>query len=327
MEELLINCPCNNSKYEKDKIIKCGNCECYQHKNCISPMDKSEIYICPLCQLSLFDPYLKIKFHFLIPTIIKNDEQGLKSFKFNLENSIFNMDPPNKDNFLILRCLKLTEEGFCVEWPDKIDLYINNNNKIIYSVNQRKDKYKRQIYEQLAFPIFPIEKEIIHFKKFIGQAFDYFKINEENEIIINFKKTEKKKYSKYIISLDYIEYINNVEEIMKEVKFIEDTNILIQLTKCYNINLEKINFIDPISKTDIIEVPARGWKCEHISCFELKNFFYMQIKNSRFCCPICNKKVGLIYIDGIILKTIESYKNEYEAIKINGKYEIIMLKN
>ena len=74
---------------EKYNIIKCEYCNDYQHKKCISPMDKSPIYICPICQFTLFDPYLKIKYHFLIPNIITNKEQGKFSYKFNFFNKFF----------------------------------------------------------------------------------------------------------------------------------------------------------------------------------------------------------------------------------------------
>ena len=332
MQDIRIICFCeknnSNNNYfpiEKDKIIKCEYCNYYQHKKCISPMNKSQIYICPICQFALFDPYLKIKYHFFIPNIITNKQQGIFSYNFNLENIVFNMNPPNKHNFLILRCLKLTEEGFCFEWPYNIELYINDNNKLIYSINNCFDEYKRKINEQLAFPFFPNEKKINHFIRFIGNASDYFLLNKENTLKINFKKVDKNIYHKYIISLDYIQYINNIDTIMKEVQFIIDKNKLIKLTKCDNKIIEKFDFIDPISKTDIIEVPARGWKCEHIPCFDLRNFFIMQNENCRFCCPICNKKVGLIYIDGCLLNIIEKYKDNYENVLMNGKYEIVRL--
>ena len=331
MEEIILNCICNDiilhnhSYIDKENIIKCSNCEFYQHKNCISPMDESEIYICPICQFTLYDPFLRIKYHFLIPEIIRNNEYGLMTYKFNLKNDIFNMDPPDKKCFLILRCLKLSKDSFCLEWPDKIDLYINNNEKKIYSVNQTFDKFNKVINEQITFPIFNNEKKITHFTKYIGNAFDFFKLNEENEIKINFIKPEKKNYNKYIITLDYVQYINNIDDIMKEVKFIDDTNELIKLTKSYNIIGEKINFLDPISKKNIIEVPARGIKCEHIPCFDLKNFFIKQNENLEISCPICKKRVGLIYIDGFILQLIESFKENYNAVQMNGKYEIIML--
>ena len=107
MQDIRIICFCeknnSNNNYfpiEKDKIIKCEYCNYYQHKKCISPMNKSQIYICPICQFALFDPYLKIKYHFFIPNIITNKQQGIFSYNFNIENIVFNMNPPNKHNFL-----------------------------------------------------------------------------------------------------------------------------------------------------------------------------------------------------------------------------------
>ena len=332
MEEPRINCPCGKGNLniifymiEKDKLIKCENCNFYQHKNCINPLNKSYPYLCPICQLSLFDPYLKIKFHFEIPSIIINKTQGNFSYKFNIKDEIFNMNPPFKGDFLVLRCLKLTEDGFCIEWPDKIELYLNKNEKMIYSVNQKGDKFKRQINEQITFPFFNGQSKENHFNRFPGKVNDFFNLNGENEIRIKFKSGEDN-YNKYIISLDYIHYNNNINDIIKDVKFIENKEELKNLTKNKSdIMEEKIEFIDPISGTDIIEIPARGWKCNHLSCFDLKNYFLMQNESSRFCCPLCNKKVGQIYIDGNILKIIENYKDTYHAIQINYDYDIIQL--
>ena len=49
----------------------------------------------------------------------------------------------------------------------------------------------------------------------------------------------------------------------------------------------------------------------------------MQKNTRRYCCPICNKKVGKIYIDGIMKDIIEKNSNQYEGVLINGNYEIV----
>ena len=320
------NEPINSIKWgQTQSNIKCEICNFYQHIDCISPSNNETPYICPFCQFTLFDPFIRIKYHFFIPQIIQHSLSTKNIFlKFNLDDNIFNMFLHEENDMLLLRCLKINEEGFCIEWPNKINIYINNHEKEIYSVDKANDTFKRQINEEIPFKLNKNLKCKNPFNEKMRYAFDYLKLNEENIINIKFNSTEKSS-DKYIITLDYINMIDDVNEIIKDIKIIKDINELKKLIKTNEILLEEILFIDPISKSDIIIIPSRGWKCNHLECFDLKVFLEMQKKTRRFCCPICNKKVGQIYIDGLMKDIIEKYNENYEGIQINGNYEIVKL--
>ncbi len=317
------NIPLNNIVWrdKQDKIL-CSKCNFYQHVECVYPSNLSIPYICPLCQFSIFDPFINVKYHFLIPKIINNKNIENLTCLFNLNDDVFNMNLPDENDVLILRCLKFTTEGFTLEWPDKIIIYINDNVNPVYKVDKDHDSFKRQINEEIPFKLNKNLKCKNPFNEKMRYAFDYLKLNEENIINIKFNSTEKSS-DKYIITLDYINMIDDVNEIIKDIKIIKDKNELRSLIKPNEILLEQILFIDPITKSDIINIPSRGWKCNHLECFDLKVFLEMQKKTRRFCCPICNKKVGLIYIDGLMKEIIEKYNEKYEGIQINGNYEII----
>ena len=53
---------------------------------------------------------------------------------------------------------------------------------------------------------------------------------------------------------------------------------------------EELDITDVYSDTDIIEIPCRGWKCGHIKCFDLKNFFQVQRKARTFFVLIVIKR-------------------------------------
>ena len=325
MQENIL-CICDNNSIKDIKgneTIKCSLCNYYQHITCISPSNKSKPYICPLCQFSLFDPYLKVKYHFLIPQIIKKIFTKTIVLKFNLNDAIFHMFFPENNDILLLRCLKLTEEGFSIEWPDKISIFINECQKEIYSVDKNNDVYKRQINEEIPFKLNKnFKNNNMFFNGSMRYAFNYFKLNEENIIKIKFKSIENNN-DKYIITLDFINMIDDVDKIIKNIKVINDINELKRLIKPNKNILEYIQFVDLITRIEIIEFPARGWKCNHFQCFDLKIYLNMQKKNRRFCCPICNKKIGEVYIDGLMKNIIEKYANKYEGVQINDNYEII----
>ena len=317
------NEPINSIKWgQTQSNIKCEICNFYQHIDCISPSNNETPYICPFCQFTLFDPFIRIKYHFFIPQIIQHSLSTKNIFlKFNLDDNIFNMFLHEENDMLLLRCLKINEEGFCIEWPNKINIYINNHEKEIYSVDKANDTFKRQINEEIPFKLNKNLKCKNPFNEKMRYAFDYFKLNEENTIKIKFNSVDLK--DKYIISLDYINIRENTDEIIKYIKIINDKNQLKEIINLNEFLLEDILFIDPISKSDLIKNPSRGWKCNHLECFDLKIFLEMQKKTRRFCCPICNKKIGEIYIDGVMKDIIEKNYDKYDGIQMNGNYDII----
>ncbi len=86
---------------------------------------------------------------------------------------------------------------------------------------------------------------------------------------IKFNSSEESS-DKYIITLDYINMIEDANKIIKDIKTIKDINELKKLINPNEIVLEQFLFIDTITKSDIIKTPSRGWKCNHLECFDLK---------------------------------------------------------
>lgn len=318
------NIPLNNIKWrnQQDKIL-CKQCNYFQHVECVYPSNLSIPYICPLCQFSTFDPFFKRKYNFIIPKIItlKNTKEITLSFYLNEE--IFNMYYPSENDLLILRCLKLTTEGFSFEWPDNTLLYINDNVNAIYDDERNHNYFKKELFQEIPFKILNDSQIKFPFNKNIEYAFDYFKLNSENEIHLVLNNTHKN-FNKYFITLDYIKIIDDINDVIKNIEVIKDKNKLKSILKIKDESIkEKILFLDQFSNIDIIKYPARGWKCVHLSCFDLKKYLEIQQLNRRFCCPICKKKVGQLYIDGIIMEFIQENHQKFDGLIINENYEIL----
>lgn len=67
-----------------------------------------------------------------------------------------------------------------------------------------------------------------------------------------------------------------------------------------DIEIDKImiNLNDPFT-WDLIKTPARGYKCHHGQCFDLKIFisFMMTTRNRTWKCPVCGKDARKFMID------------------------------
>ena len=60
----------------------------------------------------------------------------------------------------------------------------------------------------------------------------------------------------------------------------------------------KVNLVDPYT-WNLIQTPARGNKCNHGQCFDLKTFIaFMNVQRNRnWRCPICMKECRKFCVD------------------------------
>ena len=91
-----------------------------------------------------------------------------------------------------------------------------------------------------------------------------------------------------------------------------------------NIVIEKVSLLDIYTDTDVITIPAKGWKCTHLSCFNLKTFLGFMEHTRLYKCPFCKQKVGLIFICNEMKDIIQKYysKENYE-IMLDSNYNVI----
>ena len=324
-EEIVINCPCfqnekkiNIDLYFTNKFIQCKKCDKYQHKKCLEKFTHMKpYYICPDCQIENLDLFLEEK-QKICRILSKGKDLSnspfLKCF-FDLSNILPKIS--NIENeYIVLRCLKIDEEGFNTLWPGFFDIYLNKE------IIQNPLKEEKDLTREIAFKLNDKNKRKTYLK--IIKNKHYFRSKEQNKLLLSFN-SKKIKRNDYIISIDYVKE-KKIDEVIKKIpsksinKREQMENIITQK--------EKVSFLDIYTDTDIINIPAKGWKCSHLCCFNLKTFLgYMEITR-LFKCPFCTQKVGLIYICNEMKEIIKKYySKERTEVILDSNYNIINEKN
>ncbi len=319
-----INCPCNsfeksfnlNNEIE-NSLVKCQGCHKYQHKDCIGKYLKMKpYYLCPDCQIENLDLFLEQK-NKICRKLFRGKDLS-KSTLVKCYFDLYNILPSNENNidndYILFRCLKIDEEGFNTLWPGFFDIYVN---KVIITNPLKEEKELRR---EIAFRVNDKLKKKTYLK--VSTNLKDFRRKTQNKLLLNFIGKYNKKYD-YILSIDYVRE-KKLEEVIKNIP-------LRNHNKEKNDNFiyhEKVSLLDIYTDTDKIKIPARGWNCTHLSCFNLKTFLGYMEHTRLFKCPYCTQKVGLIYICNEMKNIIEKYyfKNINE-ITIDSNYNIIDDKN
>ena len=327
LDSFNIICPCgyqdshNNTKL----IIQCTSCKSYQHKYCMKSMVKMCGYQCPYCQLKKGALFFNILYSLIDPTLIE----------FNPTNKIFNtwlnfipdfdiyrtfskkyLDSPIA---IIIRCLRLDNNGFSFHWPKMSKIYINN--KLVLDLTKKGSKHRDKMLTLISEKDFDneqIRKKYLFYDSNMIKFEDYLIEQKPNRLRISLDATEEENYEfkNFIISLDLCEILNTTDSLINSVPIIKNKNeikkIIINNESEKNILSlrEKISLLDIYTETDKIKIPARGINCCHLNVFDLDTFLIMNRKTNKFQCPYCKRSSNDLYIDGIIYDFIKDSNNE-----------------
>ena len=141
-----IICPCGlQGFYENNKLlIQCISCKKYQHKNCMSFMEKMFRYQCPFCQFKKGSLFFNILYSLLEPSLIEfNPINKIThiSLTFIPDTSIYYSFKKKFDDSpiaIVIRCLRLDKNGFNFHWPKMAKIFIND--KIILDLTKKGSK-------------------------------------------------------------------------------------------------------------------------------------------------------------------------------------------
>ena len=325
-----ICCPCNGNQtfsFGSDAIF-CPGCKTFQHKDCITPCDEMETYICPTCQLWKTDLYMKKIRNVLPPKLF--DEHLLRrkkelKFYFTPDFSFFPSKTGNRPNYLVIRCLQLTPEGFKLSLPLTCEVKINNKiivKKTTFNENFILKPILMWLKEMPQSVRTPYRKKPLPIKNYINDK-------QENVLSLTMEKTPNK-ISKYILSIDYVSYRERIEDVIEstpKISNIEDIKNL--LTRKNELNLiSKVPLVDNYTTVDEVKMPIRGLNCLHIQAFDLYKFIQLNKDILKYRCPICNKKSNIFYIDMYLKSIIGKYYKENkkfvfmnENLKVDEDYK------
>lgn len=297
-----ISCICKKKhpRTKDTKIVICNLCHQSQHKDCFKDLIKMKpFYICPMCYFDINDIFLNKIDNILKPVdIIPHTLKHRSTFRFRKD---FNKEI--KNNFIVVRCLKIGKKGYKLGWPDAFTVLINN--KLVVKF----DKYTEDVESNYTGPIvfrFVIDNSLNHYfdpyRQRIFNVMEFFNLKKENtfDLLIDYdgrKKPRDKEQFHYIITIDLVDVLTSEGIIQTKIKEKNQIPVIKDLFKGDTFIKEQITFEDIYTNVDIIDLPGRGWKCLHMRCFDIKHFLDIEKIAKKYRCPFCNKRIGLLYFD------------------------------
>ena len=314
-----INCPCfteektvNLNYYNGKPLIKCSKCNKYQHKLCLEKfLNIIPYYICPDCQIENIDLFIEEKKKIIRKLFHGKDFSNSNIVKchFDISTIIPNINHTKEDEYILFRCLKIDEEGFNTLWPGFFDIYIN---KIMIQNPLNEEK---ELTREIAFRVSEKLKKKTNLK--ISSNLKHFSKINKNELLLNFNGKCNKK-DDFILAIDYVRE-KRIEEVIENIPSKYENK-----KESDNIVIEKVSLLDIYTDTDVISIPAKGWKCTHLSCFNLKTFLGFMDHTRLYKCPFCKQKVGLIFICNEMKDIIQKYySKDNNEIMLDSNYNVI----
>ena len=315
-----INCPCfteektvNLNYYNGKPLIKCPNCNKYQHKLCLEKcLNIIPYYICPDCQIENLDLFIEQKKKIIRKLFHGKDFSNSNIVKCHFDISTiipFNINYAKEDEYILFRCLKIDDEGFNTLWPGFFDIYIN---KIMIQNPLNEEK---ELSREIAFRVSDKFKRKTNLK--ISSNLKHFSKINKNELLLNFNAKCNKK-DDFILAIDYVKE-KKLEEVIENIPSKYENK-----KELDNIVIEKVSLLDIYTDTDVISIPAKGWKCTHLSCFNLKTFLGFMDHTRLYKCPFCKQKVGLIFICNEMKDIIQKYySKDNNEIMLDSNYNVI----
>ena len=315
-----INCPCfteektvNLNYYNGKPLIKCSKCNKYQHKLCLEKcLNIIPYYICPDCQIENLDLFIQQKKKIIRKLFHGKDFSNSNIVKCYFDISTIipsNINYAKEDEYILFRCLKIDDEGFTTLWPGFFDIYIN---KIMVQNPLNEEK---ELSREIAFRVSEKIKRKTNLK--ISSNLKHFSKINKNELLLNFNGKCNKK-DDFILAIDYVRE-KRIDEVIENIPSKYENK-----KELDNIVIEKVSLLDIYTDTDVISIPAKGWKCTHLGCFNLKTFLGFMEHTRLYKCPFCKQKVGLIFICNEMKDIIQKYysKHNYE-IMLDSNYNVI----
>jgi hypothetical protein len=325
-------CPCR--QYNNKDVIKCTNCEKTQHKDCVKDLIKMINYECPSCQIKVSDPFIKHIVNILTPTLIPCNNFLKSTFEVGEEvNKVLksNMMPNSNSKFFILRCLRLDSEGYEHHWPFNCSISINGT--LMKTMTYPKEVNRSQSRKDFPLVFYLREEDYTqnyhkfqqnHMYKFI-EILDF---NRPNSIELkNDLAKNPKDIWRYVISIDLVEVIKEVEEVLGRIPIYKEESLkkrqvyLSQFRNGMNITGEQISFLENYTSSGKrITLPGRSLNCHHLNAFDLKNFLLLR-RNKSYDCPFCKCKATRLYVDDVLRNLIQVHA-DCDGVKLNSDYTV-----
>ena len=246
---------------------------------------------CIRCRLDIIEPYWALNNKYLIqPTFLPANKPVDLTFKIDLTQE--ERELPAGDHKVIVFCTKLKSlvlNNFMYEWPsDKFEILLNKSG-VKYNI------YSYAYIDPASFNTSEKTVELrIHCK-------DPLSANSVIGVSLA-KKVEMKEIAIEIAKKNKM----TIEEAKKKYQEIRQSDLEFSMG---------VPIKDPITSF-ILYMPARGYNCEHIACFDLMSFLSFNksnYTNLRWKCPICKTTLNSneILIDLYLHKIVKEIRRDH----------------
>ena len=279
--------------------VVCSRCKISQHRACMGKASQMKMYECPNCQLRQMEPFEQV-LEVLIPATFcstQGSPSEARTFQYNSDTHYRLSDPSNsKPRSIQIRCIRLDSQGFVQHWPKDCTIYINS--KAIYTISQPPASSTRKRKDtQLKLSNFPP--------------------GSQNSIMVMKQKEE----DVYAFGVFIVETLP-VEEVLN--RYLYEHILTPDLGKSFvrsrvsssddiQADVYRQPLVCPLTRV-VPDIPARGYHCQHVQCFDLTAYVILQekAKTNKWHCPICFGLVIRITVDEYMKEIVE------KARKIRG---------
>lgn len=301
-------CVCNGAG-QSAQHIQCSRCFHYQHKACIGRAAASLPYQCPLCHMRQLDPFETILDVVLPPTLVQTIGGGIaqKQFPYSM-NQHGKLLEPGRRRMVQVRCVKLDSEGYVQNWPKECSILVNG--RAVYQVRPPpKDNPRKRRDSPLNIT-------------------NLSPGTNNQAMVLKQKEEEVYAFGIFIVEQSNLETVFNRFLYENVLSPEAGRSFIVSQTSDVNPESSRQSLKCPLTRY-LPDIPARGWLCRHVQCFDLFPYIVMQVeaKTNRWKCPICGSIVAHVYVDKYI-KCILDWAKEIPGCSLvefqaNGLYRLI----
>ena len=271
----------------------CSRCGNAQHPSCMGKSALMTDFVCPLCQMRMMEPFEQVVEVVLPPNITSSLGLGAAQRQFvYTEEMNKRLLEPGKRRAIQMRSIRLDEEGFTHHWPKECTVLLNGKSLFTYTQPPASSSRRR---------------------KDTALAISAIGLGANNAMVMRQKEDDA-----YVFAIFIVEGLS-CDAVFKAMSTANTLSVeagksfvLTHTVSSGDVTAEgcTVSLKCPLSRF-LPEVPARGVRCQHIQCFDLRAYIVLQerAKSCRWRCPIC----GMLALNVIVDRYMQAVLKQANA--------------
>lgn len=327
-----IRCICISEQVAPEQeLVKCSNCNSYQHAICMGKNKELRPYMCPTCLIANLDPLLPVNLSNPQAVVLCPFKVGQYSSADSWDHLCqkhelaFELPRDSGEELPYVRCIKLDGTRGTYDWPPNGQLVINS--KIVQNFKSPTDgKHK-----------FTQRKEICLQENM--QKVNYIMLLQD--VSANISDTNSCVYVAAIVLAKKITSDILISKVLSQRKLslLESREVFLKKLMAMNQSLTdmddcicqessiRLPLSDVYVPTKLVKTPCYGSLCQHIQSFDLINYVTHNERAKTWKCPICGQNATELIIDvhmSALLQIINKHKLSANSVFVeeNGNIKV-----